>query len=1070
MKRLALCFARFLLLAGPALLNTAAAATCLPAVTPWLDEANDAIKDEQPARALPLFERSVQACRAANDPAGIASGLLGLGQSLQLLDRYPESEQALLEGWAIRQALHDGDPGRENMYYPAELMYLYRQWSRFELAWHWGDIALAAKANIVGKDTVSYGTSLSNLSGVALQTKEYARGLPYARLAMETWARTSGENSTDHAWGMRDVGVLLLRMGRMEEAYGYLEHAYRIRLAAFGENRTETQTSIADMATWYTLSGNDRQALSFAQRLLAMAVQRSGADSMQASIALNRLSGIHARLGESGKAWQEAEQGLRIRQTLFGDQHANTVSAWQDVALTALADNQLGRAEEAAGAALRHCREVYGDTSPACSTHQYAHGSTLMALGQYQQALDAAQAAAQLAVSGGQPLPDDEINALLLAAQAQAALGQQAQAETALASLVARLEHMASAPAGLLDTVRQARLQVRAGRPGITDADLRALAQEAATLAQQLAAARGVSHPAYGLALLNAAELQARTGDTIRARTQAARALAIAMANQQALLEARAAAQLGALEPDATAIFLGKQAVNALQATRAGTASLPVPLRQGFIRQKRAAYGQLADRLLDQRRIQEAETVLAMVREDDFHDLVRSGPDPRTTRLVYTGAESAWQRQFDTRASALRAGAQALALAREHQAQGAAQAEAEWQRANAAMTALVDETTVALVTLPASPVAQPSPAISRATPLKPGVLHLTYLVTDKRLRIVAQTGGKPGSSIHDVAIDERTLAQRIASLRRSAQDPGMDARADAQALYALLIAPVSTQLKGARSLSLSLDGVLRYLPFAMLHDGRHWLVERLPIALDARGAEGKTADPARAPSMALLGQTSASGELPALPFVQSELRAVANIEQAAHVPSQVYLDADFTAAALQQALPANRSVHIASHFVLRSGMGKDSYLLLGDGQKLSLAELAQERYRFAGLDLLTLSACETAVPAGTDDTGRELEGLAWLARQRGARNVLASLWRVSDQSTATLMSDFYNALAHGKSKPQALRQAQLQQIRAGRTGSSKVAATRGLTMLDAASTGNPHSHPFFWAGFILLGS
>src|SRR5471032_2376731 len=572
------------------------------------------------------------------------------------------------------------------MYYPAELMYLYRQWSRFELAWQWGDTALAAKAKIIGKDTVSYGTSLSNLSGVALQTKEYARGLPYARLAMDTWARTSGENSSDHAWGMRDVGVLLLRMGRMEEAYSYLEHAYRIRLAAFGENSTETQTSIADMATWYTLTGNDRQALSFAQRALAIAVQRSGAGSMQASVALNRLSGIHARLGESGKAWQEAEQGLSIRRALFGDHHANTVSAWQDVALTALADNQLGRAEEAAGAALRHCREVYGDTSPACSTHQYAHGSTLMALGQYQQALDAAQAA----------------------------LGQQAQAETALASLVARLEKTPSAPAGLLDTVRQARLQVQAARPGISDADLRAQAQEAASLARQLAAVRGVSHPAYGLALLNAAELNARTGDTATARTQAARALAIAMANQQTLLEARAAAQLGALEPDAAAIFLGKQAINALQATRAGTAGLPVPLRQGFIRQQRAAYGQLADRLLDQRRIQEAETVLAMVREDDFHNLVRSAADPRTTRLAYTGAESAWQQQFDARASALRTGAQALALAREHQAQGAAQAEAEWQSANTSMTSLVDEATAALATLPASPVAQPSPTISRA--------------------------------------------------------------------------------------------------------------------------------------------------------------------------------------------------------------------------------------------------------------------------------------------------------------------------------------------------------------------
>ena len=1067
MKRLVLG----LLLAVSALPQTASAGTCQAVIAPWLAQANDANDKEQPAVSLPLFQRSVAACRAADDRAGIATGLLGVGQSLHMLNRYAESEQALLEGWAIRQALDDGDPGRESMYYPSELMYLYRQWSRFDLAWQWGDIALAAKARLIGKDTVSYGTSLSNLSGVALQTKEYARGLPYARQAMETWARTSGEDSTDHAWGMRDVGVLLLRMGRMEEAYGYLERAYRIRLAAFGENRTETQTSVTDMANWYTLSGNDRQALAFAQRALAMAVQRSGADSMQASVALNRLSGIHLRLGESGKAWQEAEDGLRIRRALFGDRHANTVSAWQDVALTALADNQLGRAEVAAAAALEHCRAVYGEAAATCAAHQLAHGGARMALGQYQQALEAAQAAARLAMSGGQALPADEADALLLAAQAQAALGLQDAAETALAGLEARLLQTPPATAGMLDTVRQARLLARAEHAGIGAAELQALAREAGAMAQQLAATRGAAHPAHAQALLDAAGLNARAGDAATARSQSARALAIGMATEQSMLEARAAAQLGALEPDAAGIFLGKQAVNALQATRAGTASLPVPLRQGFVRQKRAAYGQLADRLLDQRRIHEAETVLAMVREDEFHSLVRSAPDPRATRLGYTGAEGEWQRQFEARAAALRAGAQALAAARERQAQGVAQADDAWRRANDAMALLLDGATEALAALPAGSVATPALAgkagMARAEPLKRGVLHLTYLVTDTRLRIVAQRGGRSGSTIHDVAIDERALAQRIARLRRSAQDPGLDARADAQALYALLLAPASRELDGATSLSLSLGGVLRYLPFAMLHDGRRWLVERLPVSLHGEQAGAQEA-PRRAPSLALFGQTRASGELPALPFVQRELRAVQAIGHAARIPSQIYLDGDFTGAALQRALPANSSVHIASHFVLRSGAGADSYLLLGDGGKLSLAELAQDGYRFAGLDLLTLSACETAVPAGTDATGRELEGLAWLARQRGARNVLASLWRVSDQSTATLMGDFYAALAQGKGKPQALRQAQLRQIRAARHA---VTATRGLTPLDAAGgSGETRGHPFYWAGFILLGS
>lgn len=1064
MKRLLLA----LLLAWP--MAAMAADGCRATITPWLDQANDANAAEQPAVSLPLFQRAVDTCRAAGDQAGVASSLLGLGQSLQMLNRYADSEQALLEGWAIRQQLDDSDPGREAMYYPSELMYLYRQWSRFELAWQWGDIALAAKARLIGKDTVSYGTSLSNLSGVALQTREYARGLPYARQAMDTWERTSGKNSTDHAWGMRDVGVLLLRMGRMQEAYGYLEQAYRIRLGAFGEDATETQTSVNDLANWHTLAGNDRQALSFAQRALASAVRKAGPESMRASVALNRLSGIHLRLGESGKALQEAEDGLRIRRALFGDRHAHTVNAWQDVAQAALADNQLGRAEVAAGEALRHCRGVQGDTAPACALHQLTQGGALLALGQYQGALDAAQAAARLAMSGSQALPGDEAEALLLVAQAQIALGRQAEAVATLGALETRLAQTPPASKELLDTVRQAHLLARSEM--IDAAGLRALAAEASNVAQHLAATRGLSHPAYAQALLDAAGLQARVGAMVTAREQAARALAIALANDNTLLEARAAAQLGALETDGAAIFLGKQAVNALQTARVATAGLPVALRLGFVRQKRAAYGQLADRLLDQRRLYEAETVLAMVREDEFHSLVRSSNDPRTTRLDYTGVESAWQRQFAASGAALRAGAQALAVAREQQAQNLAQADAALTAAQAAMASLVDDSTKALLALPSAPTATTvRDASVQAAPLKRGTLHLTYLVTGQRLRIVARRAGRAATHVYNVTIDERALARQIARLRRSAQDPGLDARAEAQALYALLIAPARAELAGATSLSLSLGGVLRYLPFAMLHDGRRWLIERLPVSLQAGTGTVEPA-PARAPSMALFGQTGASGELPALPFVRRELQAVDSIERAAHIPSRVYLNGDFTQAALQQALPASSRVHIASHFVLRSGAGQDSYLLLGDGRKLSLAELGENRYRFDGLDLLTLSACETAVPAGTDDTGRELEGLAWLARQRGAHNVLASLWRVSDQSTATLMRDFYAALAQGNSKPQALRLAQLRQLRAGRQDAANQAG-RGLTPLDAASpaaTGESRNHPFYWAGFILLGS
>jgi CHAT domain-containing protein len=221
-------------------------------------------------------------------------------------------------------------------------------------------------------------------------------------------------------------------------------------------------------------------------------------------------------------------------------------------------------------------------------------------------------------------------------------------------------------------------------------------------------------------------------------------------------------------------------------------------------------------------------------------------------------------------------------------------------------------------------------------------------------------------------------------------------------------------------------------------------------------------------SLALFGQAQGSAELPALPYVAQELQAVSAIGKARHVRSETYLDARFTAAALEHAIQHDSVVHIASHFVLRPGQNDDSYLLLGNGDKLSVAEFAQARFHFSGLDLLTLSACETAVPAGTDASGRELSSLAWLARERGARYVLASLWRVSDRSTAALMADFYSALERGASKTEALHRAQLRQI--NRLTASKAASTRGLKAIDVSVANRLYGHPFYWAGFILLGS
>jgi CHAT domain-containing protein len=1067
----------------------AAAAGCQPAAGELIKLGAQAVDKGRPQEAIAPFEQALRLCRAAADRRGISASLLEYGSVLHLLNRYAESESALLEGWALRQQIDsgpspDGDPEREGMYYPAELMYLYRQWSRYDLAWEWGEKALRAKAQLVGTASSSYGTSLSNMSGIALVTRDYARGLPYAREAMDIWERTSGTDSTDHAWGMRDVGALLIGQGRMQESYHYLERAYRIRLAAFGQDSTETQTSTQDLAAWHTQAGNDAEALRFAELGLASALRRLGPDALDTSYALARVARIHLRLGETAQAASEAERVLQIRRAILGEDNAQTVNAWQDVAKTQLANNRLGRSAAAAQAALRACQAMPGGIAASCVAHQLDHARALLALGQASEALVQAERAAALARSHGE-MGGDEYGAIMLVAQALRALGRQAQAESALAELARRVAAQPDPVANGQLEVELALDAVRAEGDGIGSADLAALAERSGAFAQRVGEQRGLSHAAYASALLDAAALNARRAERALARAQAARAMAIGLANRATLLQARAAAQLSELEDSAHAVFLGKLAVNALQAARENTTGLPVEQQHSFLQLKKAAYQRLVDQLLNRHRIGEAERVLAMVEENEFHDLVRGDSadgggsrDLRVARLPFDGIDEAAERQFALRAGALEQGAQTLALARARHAQGISGAAAELAAAQAALQRLLDAATEAWsrTAQPDGPEAAGADAASGSAEwtdtgraaLPPGRLHLTYLLGERAVRVVVQHGSI--ARVLTLDVDEAGLARDIALLRSLAQDPGRDPRVQARRLFRQLLEPVLPELARARTLSVSLGGVLRYLPFAMLHDGRRWLVERLPLQVagsaDVDGGARAPLAP-RARSIALFGQSQASAGLPALPFVARELQAVGAIGRAGRMPSHTYLDAGFTPAALERALQRNSMVHIASHFVLRPGRDDGSYLVLGGGQQLSLAELAQARFRFVGLDLLTLSACETAVPAGVDATGRELAGLAWLARERGARHVLASLWRVSDRSTATLMADFYRALESGADKPEALRAAQLRQIR--RAASAGPTRARGLKAIDGPAPAPSHGHPYYWAGFTLLG-
>jgi CHAT domain-containing protein len=225
-----------------------------------------------------------------------------------------------------------------------------------------------------------------------------------------------------------------------------------------------------------------------------------------------------------------------------------------------------------------------------------------------------------------------------------------------------------------------------------------------------------------------------------------------------------------------------------------------------------------------------------------------------------------------------------------------------------------------------------------------------------------------------------------------------------------------------------------------------------------------------APQIRGLGVTQAIAGFPALPAVADELCFVIDgpiqglMSSDGACPSPMrgkgalagegFADAAFTEARLRDLLAAPGAfsvLHIGTHFRLRPGNALRSYLLLGDGSQLTLDTIGT--LNFQGVDLVTLSACQTGLGGARSDDGREIEGLSALVQRRGAGTVIATLWPVEDTSTAQLMRSLYGAFAqnHGDA---ALGLQRAQQALRQRKGPD----------------GRANDDPYFWAGFFVASS
>jgi CHAT domain-containing protein len=328
--------------------------------------------------------------------------------------------------------------------------------------------------------------------------------------------------------------------------------------------------------------------------------------------------------------------------------------------------------------------------------------------------------------------------------------------------------------------------------------------------------------------------------------------------------------------------------------------------------------------------------------------------------------------------------------------------------------------------------------------IAPGTAVLYPIVLPDRTEVLVSIGEE--QTRLTIAISAKQLREQVLAFRQLlAKRTTNEYLPPARELYERIMRPLEPVLARHRidTLVIVPDSVLRLIPFAALYDGEHFVVERYAVAVapSLHLVDPKPLTTAVRQALALGVSESVQG-FARLPNVVHEVAAVRDMEG-----GKSLLNDEFSRARFKSELeiePYNL-VHIASHGEFGSDPSR-TFVLAFDG-RLTMDDLERDikygKYRESAVELLTLSACETA--AGDD---RAALGLAGIALKSGARSALATLWSVNDRSAGDLVLSFYRALQNENlSKAHALQAAQRE-------------------MLQDPVFG----HPSYWAPFLLIGN
>ena len=463
------------------------------------------------------------------------------------------------------------------------------------------------------------------------------------------------------------------------------------------------------------------------------------------------------------------------------------------------------------------------------------------------------------------------------------------------------------------------------------------------------------------------------------------------------------------------AILFYKQSVNVTEAIRKDIRKLDKDIQQSYLTTVEITYRNLADILLQQNRILEALQVLDLLKIQELEDYLKNikGSDRSAQGVRLLVPEKAISDKL-------------LAVSFDN------------------APAINQQLASPIQQLPKSEINKVPDYLNQIP--RGTVLLYPFILGDRLEIILFAPNNLPIRRTTKISKDQ--LEELIIDFRAALLDPSSDDfKEPSLQLYNLLIKPIEAELAqlNTKTILYAPDGQLRYIPITALYDGKQLLVEKYQISnLIAYTLSDFTPQPQNAPNILAGAFGGKAGDRKfgqtALPATVREVQAIANSFQ----NSVTLIEEQFSRKAIESKFKKHNILHLATHAEFNIGAPDQSFIIFGNGDKIRLNEITD--WQIPNIDLIILSACQTGL--GKLGSGVEILGFGYQVQKAGAKQAIASLWKVDDNQTSVLMTAFYAELQKGNvTATEALRRAQVSLIKS-----------------------KDYNHPYYWSAFFAIGN